>query len=129
MEIREVMIKNVATVGAGALVPEASKIMSEREIGSIVVVEEGKPIGIATERDFLKRVLAKDKDPRTVKIGEVMSSPVITISPKSSVADAIALMRKKNVRRLVVVEGEKVVGIVTSKDFMEYFSYFYDRVW
>ena len=129
MEIREVMIKNVATVGAGALVPEASKIMSEREIGSIVVVEEGKPIGIATERDFLKRVLAKDKDPRAVKIGEVMSSPVITISPKSSVADAIALMRKKNVRRLVVVEEEEVVGIVTSKDFMEYFSYFYDRVW
>ena len=129
MEIREVMIKNVATVGAGALVPEASKIMSEREIGSIVVVEEGKPIGIATERDFLKRVLAKDKDPRTVKIGEVMSSPVITISPQSSVADAIALMRKKNVRRLVVVEEEKVIGIVTSKDFMEYFAYFYDRVW
>jgi CBS domain-containing protein len=110
------MVTNPITVGVNMLVFEVAKLMSEKEIGSVIVAENGKVLGIATERDLVRRVMAENKDSKTVKISEVMSSPVISISPRENVAGAAKLMASKGVRRLVVLDDEKLVGIITTND-------------
>jgi len=129
MKVRDVMIKDVASVGEDLSVYEVSKLMAEREIGSIVVVREGRPVGIVTERDFLKRVIVAGRDTKTTRIREVASSPVVTVDPDTNIASAILLMEKNKVRRLIAVEDGKLAGIVSSRDFMKYLSHFYELVW
>jgi len=129
MNVRDVMIKDVVSVGEDLSVYDVSKLMAEREIGSIVVVREGMPVGIVTERDFLKRVIVAGRDTKTTRIREVASSPVVTVDPDTSIASAILLMEKNKVRRLVAVEDGKLAGIVSSRDFMKYLSHFYELVW
>lgn len=106
-------------VAEDALVAEAAKIMRDKDISSIVITRRGaqkEPVGIITERDIIHRVMAENKGPFKVTVGSVMSSPLITINPESSVTDAIALMRSKHFRRLPVVdEVGQIVGIVTLK--------------
>jgi len=94
-------------------VQEAVKAMRENGYGSIIVTREGKPVGILTERDVLYRVVAEGKDPKKTRIGEVMSSPLISVTPDTKVSDAIAMMSKKGIRRLVVMSGEKIMGIIS----------------
>ena len=110
------MVKNPTTVPPSVFVYEAAKSMRDKEIGSVIVVSEGKVQGIATERDLVRRVLAENKDPKTVRISDVMTSPVISISPNEDILEAAQLMKKKGIRRLIVMEGEKLVGIITSDD-------------
>jgi CBS domain-containing protein len=116
--VRSVMAKPVITVDKGNSVYEAAKLMSEKSIGSIVVLEKGKPVGIATERDMLERVVAKGLNPSKVKIEEIMSRNLITISGKTPIINAIRVMEKNKVRRLIVMEKGKLVGIVTQRDLL-----------
>ena len=94
-------------------VQEAVKAMRENGYGSVIVTKEGKPVGILTERDVLYRVVAEGKDPKNTRIGEVMTTPLITVTPNTKVSDAIAIMSKKGIRRLVVMSGEKIMGIIS----------------
>jgi CBS domain-containing protein len=110
------MVKNPITVMPNVFVYEAARSMRDKEIGSVIVVDNGNVLGVVTERDLVRRVLAENRDPKTVKIREVMSSPVVSISPNEDILDAAYLMKKKGIRRLIVMEGEKLVGIITSDD-------------
>ena len=110
------MVINPITVMPNVLVYEVAKLMRDKEIGSVIVVDKGKVLGIATERDLVRRVLTGDRDLKTVRISEVMTSPVISISQNEDIVDAAQLMKLRRIRRLIVIEEEKLVGIITSDD-------------
>jgi CBS domain-containing protein len=116
IRVREAMTTNVVTVTKDTSVMEAAKIMLDKNIGSVIVVEDHKPVGIVTERDISYRVVAKDKRPSRVKIGEIMSSPLITVKQNTTLTEASKIMAKHNLRRLPVIESNKLIGIITNKD-------------
>lgn len=113
--IRQVMNRNVVAISPEATLKEASKVMAEAKIGSLVVVENDKLVGIITNSDVTKAI-ALGKDPEFTLVKEIMSSPVITINPEKSLEDAVNLMMEKRIKRLVVVENKKIVGIITASD-------------
>jgi len=108
--------RDLLTVDEEASVSSAAKLMRERERGSLVVTREGQPIGIVTERDMLKKVLADARDPRSLKVNEIMTSPVISIEHDRSLGQAIDLMSRRRLRRMLVTENGKLVGIFTQRD-------------
>ena len=112
------MISKTTMIGPRAIVFEAAKLMRENRIGSVVVVNggSGEVLGIITERDLVRRVLAENKDVMTVKVSDVMTTPVVSIAPNEDIVDAAQLMRKNEIRRLVVMEGGKLIGIITAND-------------
>jgi len=116
--IGEIMTKDVLTIGPESSVMKAAKLMASRSVGSIVVVKKGKPVGILTERDLLMKVISTDLKPSRVPVKKVMSSPVITTTPDTDLVEAVRLMARHHIRRLPVVDGGKLVGIVTTRDIM-----------
>jgi len=112
-DVVEIMKTDVVSIHTQATVIEASKAMASDKISCIVVVEDDEVVGIFTEKDLLKKVVALQKDPAQTRIEEVMSSPVTTIPPDYSVFSAAKAMEKKRIRRLIVVEDKKLCGIVT----------------
>ncbi len=117
VKVKEAMTRKVETVNKEMPVIEAAKKMAEKKIGSVVVVDDkGKPIGIVTERDVLYNVVAKDKIPSEIKVGEIMSSPIKFVSPETSIIEASKMMAKYNIRRLPVIKEGKLVGIITNTD-------------
>ena len=117
MKVFEAMTKNPVTVKPNSSVQDAAKIMSEKKIGSIIISGNGEFSGILTERDLVRKVLARGKDPKSVKVNEIMSKPVVRIDEDSDLLDASELMKKKNIRRLVVVDKtKKLVGILSTND-------------
>jgi len=116
--VRDVMSTDVVTITGEVTMAEAAKIMGEKHIGSLIVVERGDPVGIITERDLLSRVLAKGFDPNALKVERFMSSPLITIEPSASIKHAAQLMIKKK-GRLVVYDSGELVGIITASDLVQ----------
>lgn len=117
MKIYEAMTENPITLQPESTVFQAVKTMVSRNIGSILVIEKGELKGILTEKDVLSRVLAKELDIKTTKLKDVMSKPVITIEDKVDLVEASELMKKKNIRRLAVLNTDgKLVGIISSDD-------------
>ena len=116
--VREVMTPSVISVEPSSSVRDAAQVMVERGVGSVVVMEAGRPVGILTERDILKRVVVRGLDPVKTRVGEVMSSPLVTVSADAYIIDASRLMAQRDIRRLLVVEGDKPVGVVTEKDLL-----------
>jgi CBS domain-containing protein len=111
------MTENPITLQPESTVFQAVKTMVSRNIGSILVIEKGELKGILTEKDVLSRVLAKELDIKTTKLKDVMSKPVITIEDKVDLVEASELMKKKNIRRLAVLNTDgKLVGIISSDD-------------
>ena len=90
--------------------------MAAKRIGGLVVVRAGRPVGLVTERDILWKVTAKEKNPKKVAVREIMTSPVVTIAPLSTLRAAARIMIGHNVRRLVVTRLDHVEGIVTARD-------------
>jgi CBS domain-containing protein len=121
--VEDIMSSPVITVEAETNVRDATILMSEKGIGSVIVVERGKPVGIVTGRDLLKRVLAPCKDPCEVRVKEVMTTPLITIQRDATILEAIRKMREMNIRRLVVMEDDNLVGIVSSRDLLRAISF------
>ncbi len=114
--VRDIMTRPVITAGADIDIHSAAKIMSTANVGSLVIVSGAKPVGILTERDLVKKIVAQAVDPRMVKVGEIMNSPLATISPEASSRDAAAIMIKSGVKRLPVISDGKLVGIITDTD-------------
>jgi CBS domain-containing protein len=94
-------------------------MMNKYKIGSIVVIGRGKPVGIVTERDILERIVEPFIDSRTIGVKEIMSSPVVTVPPDISIEEAATLMARNMIKKLPVMEGDKLVGIVTTMDLMK----------
>lgn len=108
----------VVTMVAGESALNAARLMNERGIGSVVVAEGDSIIGIFTERDVLRRVVAEQKDPAGVTLREVMTSPVITCRPEARVEECMALFTEKRVRHLPVVDDGGLRGMITSGDLL-----------
>lgn len=113
--VEDIMSKKVYTIGPEDSMAEAAKIMGDNHIGSLVVKVKGKPEAIVTERDLLSKVIAQGKDPKSVRVKEVMSSPLITISPTATIKKAAQTMIAKKGRLTVFKEG-KLVGVITASD-------------
>jgi CBS domain-containing protein len=107
--------KDFVKVSTADSVTDAAKAMKKAGSGEAIVVKDGKPIGIVTERDILFKVVAAGKDPSSTDVSSIMTSPVESIGVESKVGDAIAKMSKLGVRRLLVLRNDKVDGIVTQK--------------
>jgi CBS domain-containing protein len=121
LKIESVMVVDVVTVEAEATVREAVELMNRNEIGCLVVVdEEEKPVGIVTERDLLKRVLADRKDPVRAKVKDIMSKPLVTGTPHMDIEAAVRLMFKHKIKKLPVVEDGRLVGLVTLTDLVRF---------
>ena len=114
--VKEAMKTNLAIVNPDISVLEATKLMKKRKIGNVLVVEKKQPVGILTESDVIKKVVAEGKNATDIKVKEVMSTPVIVIDPYCSLEEAIKTMGKCNVRRLPVIENDELIGIITQKD-------------
>ena len=115
------MTKGVLTVDEEKTIFEAAELMSQKEVGDVVVLKGEIPRGIVTERDFVRRVVAK-KTSLDAKISDVMSKPLITISPEASLKEAARKMVSRGIRRLPVVEQHKLVGIIVVSDFARHMS-------
>jgi len=110
------MTRNPVTVEADATVVDAARLMRDRDIGPLVVVGEKGVQGIVTDRDIVVRAVAEGRDPSTVRIAEVCTDDVETVSPDEPISDAVRRMEQRDVRRLPVVEGGRPVGIVSMGD-------------
>ena len=98
--------------------------MKERKVGSIIIInqdDQNYPIGIITERDIVRRVISDNKDPKHTKATEIMSKPLITIETNTYVYDVSVKMVKNKIRRLPVVKGKTLSGIITITDIIKYF--------
>jgi CBS domain-containing protein len=116
LNVEDVMVEEVITIEADATVQEAVDLMNKHEIGCLIVMLKGKPVGIITERDMLKRVLAKSIDPEKTKVSEIMSAPLIMGRPGMEIEDAVRLMFKTKIKKLPVVQKGRLVGLVTLTD-------------
>jgi CBS domain-containing protein len=116
-QVRDAMTPDVLTTTPDKSIVDAAKLMRAQGRGSIVVVDRERPVAIVTERDFLKKVVAEGLTPNSVTVRQVMSSPLVTVSPTTSLRDAAAVMTGKKIRRLPVVENGRLIGIITTSDF------------
>jgi len=114
--VKDVMTSNVLVTSPDATAMEAAKLMAAEDRGSIVVLDGEKPVGIVTERDLFKKVVAIGLLPKNVIVRDIMSSPLISASPDQSLKSAARLMSEKTIRRLPVTDGGKLVGILTASD-------------
>lgn len=106
----------VQTVSPGTSVLAAAKLMRDKEIGALPVIEEGKLVGMITERDMAFRILAEGVNPSNVFVSEHMTPDPVYVSPFSDVMDCLNLMKDKKIRHVPVLEGKKLVGIVSVRD-------------
>jgi len=116
LKVRDVMVREVITVDEDSTVKEAVDVMNEFQIGSLIVLEKGKAKGIVTERDFLRRVTAEAKDIMNTKVKEIMTTPLVVVEPGTDLEEAMKLMFKNKIKKLAVVDSNKLVGIVTLTD-------------
>ena len=114
--VRDVMSKNVRVVRPDSSVKEVVATMNKFDIGSIIVVQGGRPVGIITERDILRRIVEQCLAPETLSARQIMTSPVLTINETASVDEAASLMKKKGVKKLLVMNNQKLIGMITLTD-------------
>lgn len=124
LEVKDVMVKNVITLESEATIRDAAKLMNKHEIGCLVLMKKKKPVGIVTERDMLKRILLKSKDPQKTKVGKIMSKPLVVCEPQTDIRDAVRLMVEGKIKRLPVVEDSHLLGLVTFTDIVRSSAYF-----
>ncbi len=118
--VRDIMSRPPITAKESDNVMVVSKLMVRQNIGCVIILDKaGKPSGIVTERDIVQRVAARDLVPSNVKVLEIMSSPIFSVSPGVPVNEAAKEMNHKKIRRLAIVDSGKLVGILTMKDVLE----------
>lgn len=115
-QIRDLMTENPSSCERGTPVAEAAKVMARENVGSVPVVEGGRLVGVVTDRDLVVRLLAEGRDPQSTTVDEIASSEPVTLSPDDGLDQALQLLARHQVRRLPVVEGERLVGIVAQAD-------------
>jgi CBS domain-containing protein len=118
--VKDIMTKEVVTIDGTKTALDAAKLMSEKGISSLIVVKEGLPDGIITERDFIKKVCSKELEISKVKIFEIMSRIRTFAEPDTPIEVAVQRMANKRIRRLPVMQQGQVVGIITVTDLAKY---------
>ena len=107
------------SVAPDTLVIDALKLMAEKEVGALLVLDGGKLIGIMSERDYARKVILKVKSSLDTPVREIMTSKVFFIRPAQTVEECMALMTDKHIRHLPVMEGDKVVGVISIGDLVK----------
>jgi len=112
--------RELVTIDQDSSVLEAAKLMVQKSRGSVLATASGKPVGILTERDILKKVVAKEMDTSSTKVREVMTSPPVTIEYGAPLREAIDLMVRKGLRRMLVTKDGEIIGIFTMRDIVKH---------
>ena len=121
IRVKDIMSKGVMSVDAEMNVNEAAKMMEDGKVGAIIVMENNSPIGIVTDLDFAVKIVAHAY-PITTSVKKIMSSPLIGVDPEESVWTVADLMYTRKVRKIPVIEEDKVIGIVTATDLVNQFA-------
>ena len=119
-QIRDIMEKNVITIENDKTAQEAAKIIAEKDISFLVVINDGIPQGVLSESDFVRKIAAADKKSSEVKVSDIMSYKFRSVDPTTTIEDAVQKMLNKNIRRLLVTDNEKLVGVITQTDLASY---------
>ena len=119
-QIRDIMEKNVITIENDKTAQEAAKIIGEKDISFLVVINDGIPQGVLSESDFVRKVAAEDKKSSDIKVSDIMSYKFRSVDPTTTIEDAVQKMLNKNIRRLLVMDNEKLVGVITQTDLASY---------
>lgn len=118
--VGRIMSKTVRTVAGRTSLRSVLALMRRHDIGSVVVMESGAPVGIITERDVVKKLAARGPRVLGLTSRELASKPVVTTSPETEVWEAFTVMLRKKIRRLPVMKGNRLVGIVTERDLLKW---------
>jgi CBS domain-containing protein len=118
--VRDIMTKDIVTIDEGETALEAARIMSQKGISSLIVVKDEVPKGIITERDFIKKICAKQLEISQVKISSIMSRIRTVADPDTPIEVAVQRMANRGIRRLPIMQEGKVVGIITVTDLARY---------
>jgi CBS domain-containing protein len=116
MKVKDAIVKGIYSVDSEQSAKDAAEVMVAHDIGSVLVTRAGSYVGIVTEKDVLKKVILQDLDPAKTPLKEIASAPLVSIRSDQSVGEAALLMLQKKIRRLLVVDGGKVIGIITEGD-------------
>jgi len=119
-KVRDIMQKNVITIQEDKSALDAAKLISEKDISFLVIVKDDKPIGVITERDFVRKIAAQDKQASLIPLSEIMSYKFRWVEPTTEIEDAVQKMLNYNIRRLIVLEDEKLVGVITQTDLTDF---------
>jgi CBS domain-containing protein len=115
-QIRDIMEKNVVTIEDDKTAFDAAHLISEKDVSFLVIMKNNIPIGVLSESDFVKRLAADDKKASEVIVSEIMSSNFRWVKPETEIEDAIQKMLNNNIRRLVILDDSKLVGVITQTD-------------
>lgn len=116
LKVEDVMVREVITIDDNSTVKEAAEVMNKFEIGCMIVVRKGKAMGIITERDLLKRVVAEARDASKTKVKDIMTTPLVVAEPSMELEEAIKLMFKMKIKKLPVVDDNRLVGLISLTD-------------
>jgi CBS domain-containing protein len=119
--VKDIMKKNVITVDESMSIQEAAQMMTNANVGCVIVTRKDNPVGIITERDFTR--IAAEGRPLFTELSGVLSAPLIVINPEETVWEAAEIMKTKGIHRLPVQDGNEIVGIVTTTDLVKLCSY------
>ena len=119
-QIRDIMEKNVITIEKDQTAQEAAEIIAEKDISFLVVMDDGIPEGVLSESDFVRKVVAYNKKPSEILVSEIMSYKFRSVGPTTTIEDAVQKMLNNNIRRLLILEDEKLVGVITQTDLASY---------
>jgi len=115
-QIRDIMEKNVVTIEDDKTALDAAHVISEKDVSFLVIMKNNIPVGVLSESDFVKRLAADDKKASEVIVSEIMSSNFRWVEPETEIEDAIQKMLNNNVRRLVILDNNKLAGVITQTD-------------
>tara|TARA_B100001123_G_scaffold242817_1_gene271468 strand:+ start:266 stop:682 length:417 start_codon:yes stop_codon:yes gene_type:complete len=119
-QIRDIMEKNVITIENNQTAQEAAEIIAEKDISFLVVMNDGIPEGVLSESDFVRKIAAQNKKSSDVLVSDIMSYKFRSVDPTTTIEDAVQKMLNNNIRRLLILENEKLVGVITQTDLASY---------
>jgi len=127
MVVKDIVKRNIVFISANESIQDAAMLMDDRNIGSLLIRDKGQYVGIITERDIMRKVVAMGKIADVTKVRDIMSPALLTIDINSTLEEAQIMMDKKGIRRLVVTEKDRIVGIITQRDVANSLVYSFAR--
>lgn len=114
--IKNIMTTPVVTININKNVHDAAKLLTKNRVGTLIITKNKNPVGIITDTDIIKKVVAKAKNPKKIKISEIMATPILFLSPEDNLLKAEKKMKKHNIKTTPIIKDEKLVGIVSLTD-------------
>jgi IMP dehydrogenase len=128
LRARDIMQRDLLTLDGGTSAADAAQTMMTRRTGYAIVLEGGEPVGIVTEWDFLSKVLSAGRTPRDTPIRAIASAPLVTAEASAPTEDIVALMDQRGIRRMILTENGRIVGVITAREVLHCFREYVDRV-